>query len=139
MTSFAFLADYPLLAALASALAAFALGLFWYHPNVLGARWLEARGLAGAQVSRPSVFQIGVTLFLWLVAACFYGFLVMLLNITTLPTLLCLSCLLWVAYAMPPIVMGSLYTGYPFQAAAIDAAYQLGGYYLFALMFMILS
>lgn len=44
-----------------------------------------------------------------------------------------LACLLWVAFAMPPALMGALYTGYPFEAVAIDTSYQLGGYYIFAL------
>ena len=35
---------------------------------------------------------------------------------------------------MPPTVMGSLYTGVSFEAIAIDMAYQLGGYYVFACM-----
>jgi hypothetical protein len=40
--------------------------------------------------------------------------------------------LLWVAFSMPPTLMSALYTGYPFEAMAIDASYQLGGYYIFA-------
>jgi hypothetical protein len=30
--------------------------------------------------------------------------------------------------------MGALYTGYPFEAVAIDTSYQLGGYYIFAMV-----
>jgi hypothetical protein len=40
---------------------------------------------------------------------------------------------------MPPIVMGSLYTGYPFNAVAIDASYQLAGYYALGLTHIILK
>ena len=39
---------------------------------------------------------------------------------------------------MPPIVMGSLYTGDPFNAVAVDAAYQLAGYYMIALTHIVL-
>ena len=99
---------------------------------------MEARGI-NKNGGKPSAVQILYSLILWLLAACFYGFMAALLGIETLPALISLSCLLWVAFAMPPIIMGSIYTGYPFQAAAIDAAYQLGGYYMFALCFSVLG
>ena len=38
---------------------------------------------------------------------------------------------------MPPLVMGALYTGYAFEAVSIDAAYQLAGYYIFAVIHII--
>ena len=44
-----------------------------------------------------------------------------------------------VAFAMPPLVMASLYTGYPFGAVAIDASYQLGGYYAMAIVHIALG
>ena len=69
---------------------------------------------------------------LWMLASCFYTFLVIIMGLESSPALVCLSCLLWVAFAMPPTVMGAFYTGYPFNAVAIDSAYQLAGYYLFA-------
>jgi hypothetical protein len=128
--------EYPYLAVLVSALVAVGLGVLWYHPKCQGTRWLEARGIK-TNGGTPSVFHVASSFLLWLLAACFYAFVSSLLDITSLPALISLSCLLWVAFSMPPILMGSIYTGYPFQAAAIDAAYHLGGYYMFALCFAV--
>jgi len=36
-------------------------------------------------------------------------------------------------------VMGSLYTGYPFAAVAIDASYQLAGYYVLAMVNILMN
>jgi hypothetical protein len=127
--------EYPFSAVTFAALAAFVLGMFWYHPKVMGTKWLEARGKVGEEVTKPTGIQMGVSLILWLIAACFYAFLVGLLDVSGFPGLICLASLLWVAFAMPPVLMGSLYTGYPFQAVAIDSAFQLSGYFLFAVVF----
>ena len=62
----------------------------------------------------------------------------MYMNINGPTEIFLISCLLWVAFAMPPIVMASLYTGYPFGAVAIDASYKLGGYYAMALVHVVL-
>lgn len=130
-----YLLAFPWAATLISAAAACGLGMFWYHPKVLGGRWMEARGKVVTQVAvRPPSRTIVYTFLLWLVASCFYSFLTQLLFADTAPALIGLACLLWVAFAMPPRVMGSLYTGYPFNAVAIDMGYQLAGYYLFALV-----
>jgi len=123
--------DFPFLETIISGLLAFALGIFWYHPKVMGTRWLEARGKSPDEV-HPETFPYIISFVLWMLAACFYTFLVIIMNLESSPALISLSCLLWVAFAMPPTVMGAFYTGYPFNAVAIDSAYQLGGYYLFA-------
>lgn len=127
--------EYPYISVLISSVLAFALGILWYHPKMMGKRWTEARGVAADANVKPSSTNAIFTFLLWLLAACFYAFLVSLLGIDEFPHYISLACLLWVAFAMPPILMGSLLTGYPFQAAAIDAAYQLSGYYVFALVF----
>lgn len=132
--------EYPYFAVVVSAVLAMVLGIIWYHPKCQGTRWLIARGVDAKETAKPAETGIVFSFILWLLAACFYGFLVSLLDISTsLPALISLSCLLWVAFAMPPILMGSIYTGYPFQAAAIDAAYHLTGYYIFAVCFSILG
>lgn len=134
--------EYPVWAVIISAVSAALLGILWYHPKCQGGKWLEARGVTNGTkngVMGPSFLRVGVSFLLWLLAACFYAFLVTLLDLESLPALISVSCLLWVAFAMPPVVMGSIYTGYPFSAAAIDAAYQLGGYYVLALCFSFLG
>lgn len=112
-----------------SGILAFLLGLFWYHPKVMGGRWSELHG--SSAVARSPLFFVA-SFFLWMLSACFYAFLAQFLQIDTAAGYFCLSCLLWVAFAMPPTLMTSLYTGSSFEAAAIDTTYQLGGYYVFA-------
>lgn len=130
--------EFTLAATLVSGILAFMLGLFWYHPKVLGARWMEARAKAVSDVKRDPK-QFIISFLLWLLSACFYTFLVAILEITDVPGFFSLSCLLWVAFAMPPLVMGALYTGYSFEAVSIDAAYQLAGYYVFAIVHVAMS
>lgn len=124
--------DFPTLETIVSGVLAFGLGIVWYHPKVMGKRWIEARGKTIEDI-HPATFPYLVSFVLWMMAACFYTFLIIIMGLESTPALICLSCLLWVAFAMPPTVMGAFYTGYPFNAVAIDSAYQLGGYYLFAL------
>ena len=111
---------------------AFFLGLLWYHPKTLGTKWLEARG-KDTQELDATTFPFVVTFMLWILAAVFYSFLAGFHDLDDPAAFICLSSLLWVAFSMPPTLMGSFYTGYPFQAVAIDSAYQLAGYYMFAL------
>ena len=125
-----------LLPSFLGAVGAFILGVIWYHPRVLGARWLEARGLRPDDMARhanPFVLSFP----LWFLSALFYSFLAVSMGIETPAELFLFSCLLWVAFAMPPIVMGSLYTGYPFNAVAIDASYQLAGYYVLGFAYLL--
>jgi len=128
--------DINFTAFLISGLLAFLLGVAWYHPKVLGERWMEARGIdpKGKKIS-PLPFV--ASFFLWTLSACFFAFLANFLEVNTAAGYFCLVCLLWVAFAMPPTLMSALYTGYPFEAMAIDAAYQLGGYYIFAVVHII--
>ena len=126
------LQNFPYLETVLSGICAFLLGLFWYHPRIMGRRWIEARGKTLSDVRQSALLHI-VSFVLWMLAACFYTFLIVIMGLEASSSLICLSCLLWVAFAMPPTVMGAFYTGYPFNAVAIDSAYQLGGYYIFAL------
>ena len=130
--------DFPYLETVAAGLLAFALGFVWYHPLVLGKRWIEARGKTLEDI-RPKPLPVLVSFVLWMLASCFYSFLILIMGLDATMALILLSCLLWVAFAMPPTVMGAFYTGYPFNAVAIDSAYQLGGYYLFALVHVIIG
>ncbi len=112
---------------------AFLLGIVWYHPKILGTRWMEARNAAGT-VKRGKMTPLPYigSFFLWMLSACFYAFLAQFLGIDRPSGFFLLSCLLWVAFSMPSTLMSALYTGYPFEAMAIEASYQLGGYYVLA-------
>ena len=125
--------SFPYAATLPSALGAFALGLLWYHPKVMGRRWMELRGLTADDIKVKPIQYLS-TLLLWLLAAAFFSFFVDMLEISKVHEFISLACLVWVAFSMPPTVMGSLYTGVSFEAVAIDMAYQLGGYYVFAIV-----
>lgn len=117
-----------------SGVLAFLLGLVWYHPKVMGKRWAESQGSA---IMNGSPLPYVASFFLWMLSACFYAFLASFLNINTPEGYFCLSCLLWVAFAMPPTLMCALHTNRSFEAVAIDTAYQLGGYYIFAAVHII--
>lgn len=123
--------DFPYTETMLAAAAAFLLGTVWYHPKILGEKWMLVRGRTGSDV-RPGVFAFIYTFILWFLASGFYSFLVILLHVDNAAGFLCLSSLVWVAFTMPPTVMGAFYTGYPFEAVAVDMGYQLAGYYLFA-------
>jgi hypothetical protein len=120
------------LPAFLSSVGAFLLGVIWYHPKALGTKWMEARGAGNIPASFSSAHFI-VTFPLWFITALFFTFMVAYFGSSPVEIFL-MACLLWVAFAMPPIVMGALYTGHPFNAVAIDAAYQLAGYYTIALV-----
>lgn len=126
-----------LLPAFLEAVMAFLLGVLWYHPKVLGARWLEARNLTPEDLHRHAS-PLVLSFPLWFLTALFYTFLLVTLKIESPAEIFLFSCMLWVAFAMPPLVMGSLYTGYPFNAVAIDASYQLAGYYALGVTHLIL-
>lgn len=130
--------NFPYIETVVAGLVAYSLGWVWYHPRVLGKKWIEARGKTLADI-RPRAFFSLASFILWMVSSCFYSFLILMMGFDSSPSLICLSCLLWVAFAMPPTVMGAFYTGYPFNAVAIDSAYQLAGYYLFALVHIALG
>ena len=142
------LENFPYVATILSGVLAFLLGWVWYHPKVLGKRWVEARGKTIDDIHRAPV-PYAVSLVLWLLAAFFYTFMLDVLkldypdSLNMIPDyfagLVCVSSLLWVAFAMPPTVMGAFYTGYPFNAVAIDSAYQLAGYYAFAVVHVLVA
>ena len=122
-----------LVPAVISALGAFLLGVVWYHPRVMGEQWLHARGKSSRDFDIATL-PFFMTFILWLVAAFFYSVIVFSLDISTISGLFCVSCLLWIAFALPPTLMGALYTGYPIDAVAIDSSYQLAGYYVLAII-----
>lgn len=123
--------DFPWLATVLSAVAAFLLGTLWYSPRVMGIRWIEGRGRSAAQIRPDSNLYI-YSFLLWILCAAFYSFIAGFLEASTVADYISLASLLWVAFAMPANLLGALYTGYPFKAAAIDTAYLLAGYYLLA-------
>ncbi len=127
-----------LMPSIVSAIAAFMLGLVWYHPKVLGNKWIEARGKTWEDLPKtPTPFIISFPL--WFLTSLFFTFMVIYFNINSTAEIFLLACLLWVAFTMPPLVMGSLYTGDPFSAVAVDASYQLAGYYAIALTHIVLQ
>ena len=113
-----------------SGLLAFLLGLIWYHPKVMRGGGIELSETQKKVNLTP--LTMVASFFLWLLSACFYAFLAQFLGINSAAGFFCLSCLLWVAFSMPPTLMGALYTGNSIQSMAVDAGYQLGGYYVFA-------
>ena len=113
-----------------SAVLAFALGLLWYHPKVMRGGGIDL--LESQKKVTFTPLSMAASFFLWMLSACFYAFLAQFLGIESAAGYFCLSCLLWVAFAMPPTLMSALYTGHSIQGMAIDAGYQLGGYYMFA-------
>ncbi len=119
-----------------SGVLAFALGLVWYHQKVMGKQWAAARGIKKTDQTKSALLYAS-SMFLWILSACFYAFIAQFLGIHSAAGYFALSCLLWVAFAMPPALMGALYTGYPFEAVAIDTSYQLGGYYIFAVVHIV--
>ena len=127
------LQHFPYLQTIIGGVIAYLLGWMWYHPRVMGARWLDARGLTPEEGVNPKVFPSLISFGLWMLTSCFYSFLVIGFKLDPVG-LLCFSCLLWVAFAMPATVMGALYTGRPFSFVAIDSAYQLCGYYVLAVV-----
>lgn len=130
--------SFPYMQTVVAGVVAYSLGWLWYHPKVLGRRWVEARGKTLSDIRPRASFSLA-SFVLWMLSSCFYSFLIIIMGLNTPQALVCLSCLLWVAFAMPPTVMGAFYTGYPFNAVAIDSAYQLAGYYLFALVHIAFS
>lgn len=129
--------DINFFAFLLSGILAFALGTIWYHPKVMGTQWREACDIKEPSISGALPFVS--SFFLWILSACFYAFLAGFLDIGNIEDsqlaaagYFALSSMLWVAFAMPPAIMGGLYTGRNFDAVAIDASYQLAGYYIFA-------
>ena len=125
--------DINFIAFLVSSVLAFLLGMVWYHPKVMGTKWAEARGKKLEDLDTGPLPLIA-SFFLWLLAACFYAFLAEFLGVDSEAGYICLACLLWVAFSMPSSLIGALYTGYPFEAVAIDTSYLLGGYYIFAIV-----
>ncbi len=121
-----------------SAVVAFLIGLVWYHPRVLGGYWLEAREMITDDLKRGATPFI-LSFPLWFLTSLFFTFMLIYMNIHSGSEVFLMACLLWVAFAMPPIVMGSLYTGYPFAAVAVDASYQLAGYYALAVVNILMN
>ncbi len=127
-----------LLPSIVSSVFAFLLGIFWYHPKVLGDKWAEARSTSLEQGGKVSSSSFIVSFPLWFLTALFFTFMIIYLDMSGTSEIFLLACLIWVAFAMPPIVMSSLYTGYPFGAVAIDASYQLAGYYVMAFIHILM-
>lgn len=123
--------DINFFAILISGVLATILGSVWYHPKVMGKQWAEASGinLEDTNVS-PALYIISLTL--WVISATFYAVIVDFMNVEFEGWYFALSCLLWVAFALPPVLMSSLFTGKAFEVVAIDASYHLAGYYIFA-------
>ena len=114
-----------------SGLLASLLGYIWYHPKVMGQKWADATGKKLSDVkSSPSLYIIMVTL--WVISAAFYALIIEFMDVEFEGWYFALSCLLWVAFSLPPAIMSGFYTGRSFEAISIDASYQLAGYYVFA-------
>ena len=124
--------QFPLMETIISALVAFALGTFWYHPKVLGDKWAEAHSLQKEVKLGPLTYVFG--LFLWMVTSAIYSFLTQFLTPPTIEALLGLSTFLWVGFILPSHLISGFYTGNRLMVAAVDSSYYLAGLYLFAVI-----
>ena len=128
-----FPSEFPLLATIIAAFAAFALGIFWYHPKVMGEKWTEAHESRKNIRNDTTTYLAGF--FLWLITAAVYGFLTQFLTPPTIGSLLGLSTFLWVGFILPPHLISGFYNGHKLMMAGIDSSYYLAGLYLFAVIF----
>ena len=110
------------------ALAAFLLGIVWYHPSMFGDQ-IKAFHIRVKKETNKAVMPIALCLFLWIVASFFFGFIATSLSITTFGGLFSLACMFWIAFALPPIVMSTIFIEPDMEVLAINSAYQLAGYY----------
>ena len=65
-----------------SAVVAFMLGLIWYHPRVLGGRWLEAREMTSDDLKRGATPFI-LSFPLWFLTSLFFTFMLIYMNINS--------------------------------------------------------
>ena len=124
--------EFPLLETLMSAFVAFVLGIFWYHPKVMGEKWSEAHNVQKDIRLTPPAYIMGGLL--WFITATIYSFLTQFLNPPEIGSMLGLSTFIWVGFILPPHIIGGFYSGNKLMVSAVDSSYYLAGLYLFAVI-----
>lgn len=124
--------EFPILETIISTLVAFALGLFWYHPKVMGEKRSKAYHVDEEIILGPIAYISG--LLLWFITAGVYSFLTQFLETETIPALLGLSTFIWVGFILPSNMINGFYSGNKLMVTAVDSSYYLAGLYLFAVI-----
>lgn len=124
---------FPIIETVLSGFVAFILGILWYHPKIMGEKWLEAMGRNDEKISL-SPFIYVIALCLWMVSAAVYSFLAGFLTPPAIGELLGLSTFVWVGFILPAILIGGMFMGKKLMVMAVDSSYFLAGLYLFAVI-----
>lgn len=124
--------EFPILETVICALVAFALGIFWYHPKVMGEKRSEAYHVDEEIILGPVAYLSG--LFLWFITAAVYSFLTQFLHSESIQALLGLSTFIWVGFILPSNMINGFYSGNKLMVTAVDSSYYLAGLYLFAVI-----
>jgi len=124
---------FPVVETILSGFVAFVLGILWYHPKIMGEKWLEAMGRDDEKISL-SPFVYVVALCLWMVSAAVYSFLAGFLTPPAIGELLGLSTFIWVGFILPAVMIGGMFIGKKLMVMAVDSSYFLAGLYLFAVI-----
>lgn len=124
--------EFPMLETIISALVAFALGTFWYHPKVMGDKWVAAHNIQKEVRLGVGTYLLGMLL--WLITASIYSFITQFLTPPSIGALLGLSTFLWVGFILPSHMISGFYTGNRLMVTAVDSSYFLAGLYLFAVI-----
>jgi hypothetical protein len=125
--------EFKILETCISAIVAFALGVVWYHPKIVGQ---EASAMIEQETKgfKPGPFFYVVALFFWFVTSSVYTFLISFLEPTSTQELLSLSTFLWVGFVLPVSLLNGLFSGKKLTVIGVDSSYFLAGLYLFAVI-----
>jgi hypothetical protein len=124
--------QFPLSETLASAAAAAALGILWYHPKILGQKWVDEH--RETRILRLPIMAYIIGAFLWVLSAAVYSFLTHFLTPPTIGALLGLSTFIWVGFILPSSMINGFYCKQKLMTTAVDSSYYLAGLYLFAVV-----
>jgi cobalamin biosynthesis protein CobD/CbiB len=125
--------DFSILKTLISAFVAFALGVMWYHPVVVGEKAAQAISKQTNDF-KPTAIVYVLGLLLWIITSSIYSFMVNFLTPPSMTAMLGLSTFLWVGFILPPLLLNGLYSGRKLLVIGIDSTYFLAGLYLFAVI-----
>ena len=125
--------NFPFLETVIGAVLAVVVGIFWYHPKVMGEQWAEAHGTPIEHYKPHPLLYLLMALF-WFVSAFIYAFLMYFLDMDGIDGLLALSTFLWVGFVLPNVLINGLFAGKKMAVMAVDSSYFLAGLYLFAVI-----
>lgn len=125
--------EFPVLETVLSTIVAFFLAMFWYHPKVMGDKWIEAFE-KDSVIGHISPLNHLIIFILWSFSAFIYSFLSGFLTPDSIGALLGLSTFIWVGFILPPILINGLVHKKKLIVMAVDSSYYLAGLYLFAVI-----